>query len=76
MRVNSRSVSSRRVAPSVESTVMIAALADQVLAGETVTAPSVEAAGALLDELKTRGRMRQTSTWRGNTLTISGGGTS
>jgi len=52
---------------------MIAALADQVLAGETVSAPTVEAAGALLDELKTRGRVRQTSMWRGNTLIISVG---
>jgi hypothetical protein len=57
----------------VESAADIAALAERVLAGETVTAPCVEAAGALLDELKTRGRVRQTSTWHGNTLIISVG---
>jgi len=45
-------------------------LADRVLAGELVIAPSVNAAGDLLDELKTRGWTRQYSEWQGNTLTI------
>ena len=58
----------------IASVLDVTALAERVLAGETVTAPSVEAAGALLDELKKRGRVRQTSTWHGNTLIISVGG--
>jgi hypothetical protein len=45
-------------------------LADRVLAGEWVTAPSVNAAGVLLDELKSRGWTRQYSEWQGNTLMI------
>ena len=67
------------VGPPSKSTTPIAlvidvtALAERVVAGETVIAPSVEVAGALLDELKARGRVRQTSTWRGNTLIISVG---
>lgn len=56
---------------STASVIAITALAERVVAGETVIAPSVEAAGALLDELKTRGRVRQTSMWRGNTFIIS-----
>ena len=46
------------------------ALADRVQAGETVTAPSVEAAGELLQELARRGRTRQASEWYGNTFRI------
>ena len=74
MRTRTASVQLARVTRLVESAADIAALAERVVAGETVIAPSVEAAGALLDELKTRGRVRQTSMWRGNTLIISVGG--
>ena len=56
--------------PVASATVDIAALADRVQAGETVTAPSVEAAGELLQELARRGRTRQASEWSGNTLRI------
>ena len=75
MRTRTASVRSpvRSTTPTA-SALDLAALAERVLAGETGTAPSVEVAGALLDELKARGRVRQTSTWRGNTLIISVGG--
>ena len=51
----------------------ISTLADQVQAGETVVAPSVEACGELLAELARRGHVRQGSAWSGNTFTISVG---
>lgn len=68
MTTRSRAVKSSQ--PAASATVDIVALADRVQAGETVTAPSVEAAGELLQELSRRGRTRQASEWYGNTLRI------
>ncbi len=50
--------------------VQIGILADHVIAGQVMSAGSVEATGRLLSELKGRGWTRTHSEWRGNTLTI------